>query len=165
MIEINPIKQLNSALCGPACIQAILKYYSVDLSQEDIARMCDWSYDEGCFDEGMVKAIKSVGFEAEVHNNCEWTELEYCVRNKIPAMVDWWSSDQTDQGNGHESIVVDISPEKIKLMDPWDGKYVEIERYNFERNWFDFRHKYISADPKNLIVRQLIAVYPKRLSL
>jgi len=51
--------------------------------------------------------------------------------------------------------------ENIYLQDPELGAMRTIKRDDFLRVWFDFKKDYITSW-KDMIIRQLIAVYPKK---
>jgi len=55
-------------------------------------------------------------------------------------------------------VVCGIDDEFIYLQDPEIGKIRKIKKNDFERVWFDFSGELIKPD--ELIIRQMIAVYP-----
>lgn len=164
MINILPYKQSDSSRCGPASIKMILNYYGIDALENTIAKYAKCTYEKGCTNQNMVVAIKKYGLGARIYDNCELKDIEYWIKHHIPVIVDWFAggANVDDISMGHSSIVVDIDRETIYLMDPSVGQMSSIKREEFNSVWFDWHsHKTIST--KNLVARQIIVVFPKRL--
>ncbi len=167
MIDVPRIKQPDTSLCGPTVIKSILAFNRIDATVEEIAKQCDHVYEVGCDDKGMVKAFKYYGFATIVKDNSSLEDLEYWNKHHIPVIVDFFfgGSDVSIMPDGHSGIIVDIDKEFVYLLDPSTANVLTILRDDFLRVWFDWRQKLISAEKKNLVIRQLIVAYPKRLAI
>lgn len=164
MINVLPYKQSDSSRCGPACIKMVLNYYGIDALENTIAKYAKCTYEKGCTNENIVVAIKKYGLWAKIYNNCELKDIDYWMKHHVPIIVDWFAggSNVDDISNGHSSVVVDIDREKVYLMDPSVGQVSSINRKEFEQVWFDW-HTHHTISAKNLVTRQIIVIFPKRL--
>lgn len=145
----------------------ILYYYHIDTTEEEIAKRCNHTYKLGCYDTDMKAAIESYGLGCIIQNDSTLDDIKYWLDHNIPVIVDWFSpglnSGLEDMPNGHSSVVVELDKEKIYLLDPEIGEKRGIPHEDFLRVWFDWKEPLISADPKNLVIRQIMVAYPKKL--
>lgn len=162
-----PFKQSDSSRCGPAVIKMVLGYYGVDALEEEICKRCELTYELGCTDIQMKKAIESFGFGCSIFNNSTLGDIEYWIRHHIPIIVDWFTPGINpgleDMPNGHSSIVVGIDRERVYLLDPEIGAVRSVAREEFMRVWFDWRKDPVITSWDDMVVRQMIITYPKRL--
>jgi len=167
MINVQHFRQTDSSRCGPAVVKMLLNYYGIEATEDELCKRCDHSYELGCEDVGMIKAFQSYDLAVKVYNNCTLEDLEYWIQHHIPVIVDWFASGATieDCANGHSSIVVDIDREYVYLLDPTDPKIYSIKRDDFLRVWFDWRRSPFITKWEEMILRQIIVPFPKRLAI
>jgi predicted double-glycine peptidase len=163
MINITPFKQTDDSRCGPACIKMILNHYNIEVSEDEVCLRCNHTYELGCTDYQMKKAIESYGLKCRIDNNCTFRDIEDWVKQyEIPVIVDWFTPGVNpslgDMGNGHSSIV-DIDSDYIYLMDPELGDIRKIQREEFLRVWFDWREDSYLQRCDDLVLRQIIVIY------
>lgn len=166
MIDVPAIKQSDSSRCGPAAVKMILSYYGIDATEDELCIKCGHTFDKGCTDKGMIKAFQSYGLSAKIYNNCSIEDIEYWIRHHVPVIVDYFAGGTSVDimPDGHSGIIVDIDKEAVYLLDPWSAKVLTIYREDFIRVWFDFRDSFIYSW-KDMVLRQLIVAYPKKLNL
>lgn len=165
MLEIIPFKQSDGSRCGPAVIKMILYYYGIDALEDEICKRCNHTYELGCDDLGMKQAFESYDLAVKIYNNSTLADLEYWIKHRVPVVVDWFSTASSEETpNGHSSVVVNIDENNVYLMDPEIGKVRSISRDDFLRVWFDWKitSPYLTS-LDDMILRQMIIVYPKRL--
>lgn len=165
MISVPHIQQGDSSRCGPTGVKMILKHYDIDATEDELCVKCNHSYDKGCTAEGMVKALKSYGLSAKIYNNSSLEDIEYWIKHHVPVIVDWFASGSTPDEipDGHTGIVVDIDKEMIYILDPRSAKVLTFDRQDFLQVWFDWKGTGPIKTWKDMILRQLIVAYPKRL--
>lgn len=165
MINVPPIKQSDSSRCGPAGVKMILKYFDIDATEQEICDRCSHTYDKGCTNEAMVKAFKSYGLSSKIFNNCSLEDIEYWIKHHIPVIVDYFASGLSVEEipDGHTGIVVDIDKESIYILDPRTARVLSFDRHNFLQVWFDWKGVGPIRAWKDMVLRQLIVAYPKRL--
>lgn len=167
MINISPFKQSDSSLCGPAVIKMILSYYGIDALESEIAIRCEHNYKEGCTDLQMKAAIESYGLAVNIYNDSTLESLEYWLQHHIPIIVDWFTpgtgSGLEEMPDGHSGIVVEIDKEKVYLLDPEIGQIRNIDREDFMRVWFDWKHDPYIKNFENMVIRQAMIAYPHQL--
>lgn len=151
-------------MCGPASLKMVLGYYGVEKSEAELAKLCGTDPDLGTDDISIKKVAEGFGFNAEIHNNSAFEDIQKWLDKKVPVIVNWFTRGRTDYDiaevpDGHLSVVVGLDDESIYLQDPEIGELRKISRDDFMKVWFDFKGKRINSWG-DLIIRQLIAIYP-----
>ncbi len=162
LLPVKPFQEtLHQGMCGPASLKIIFDYYGVEKTEKEIAKMCGTTK-LGTGYKPMKRVAESLGFKVERKNNSSFKDIESWLNKKVPIIVDWFTRGRGDYddsmvADGHLSVVVGLDSKFIYLEDPEIGKLRKIDRDDFMKVWFDFSGKYIN--PKELIIRQIIAIY------
>ncbi len=133
MITIKPVEQSNNYNCGAAALESLLGFYDVSYDHRDLEKLCESSPEHGTSPEGLIKGIESLGIKS-IQEISSWEKLESHIKNQTPVMVEWYS-DFIEPGDGHYSVVFDISTEEIYLMDPEIGKTRVLKKDDFLKRW------------------------------
>ncbi len=161
-VDLNPFQEtLGKSMCGPASLKIVLEYYGLSKTEQELYHLCGTDPELGTNDQGIKKAAEELGFQVEIINHSSYQEIEGCLKQGIPVIVDWFTrgrSDYTDSDicDGHYSVVSGLDEVNIYLQDPEIGRERVIDREDFLTVWFDFTGKYI--DPEELIIRQIIVI-------
>lgn len=164
LLEVSPFQEtLNSGMCGPASLKIILSYYGIEKSEKELAGLCETKKNLGTNDRGIKNAAESLGFKVKIKNKSNFKDIENWLDKEIPLIVNWFTRGRRDYSDeavpdGHYSVVIGLDSKHIYLQDPEIGKIRRLKREDFMSVWFDFTGKYIS--PKELLIRQIIAIYP-----
>lgn len=162
MLKVSSFKQTDSSRCGPACVKMVLGYYGIMATENQVAKKCNWTFEKGCDNMDMVKALNSYGLKSILQTDCTYEDIQKCIKKKIPVIVDWFTHgvnpSTTIMANGHASVVVGLDNDNIFLIDPEDGKQRSIPRKEFMRVWFDWRGKESEFISKweDMVVRGMI---------
>jgi predicted double-glycine peptidase len=156
---------LRSGTCGPASLKMVLAYYGVEKEEAELVRMCRTDPRVGTDDDGIRRAAEALGFVVKIKNESSIADVEKYLRRGIPLLVNWFSRGRPDYGlsevaDGHYSVVVGLDKEHIYLQDPEIGRLRTLGIPDFLRVWFDFKGEQVESW-SDMIVRQLIAVYPR----
>jgi len=135
-IKLKKVKQ-SSGLCGPASLSSLLDFYGVKMSERELASLCGSSKAYGTEPEDMLRVLKNLGFKAKAKPNGTWAELKKLVSEGTPVLVNWWS-DFSSPADGHYSLVYNVTPETIYLMDPEIGGYRHMGKERFMSQWYDY---------------------------
>ena len=163
ILKLKPFQEtLNASMCGPASLKIVLKYYGVEATEKELAKLAGHSSDLGVDDKGLARAAKHFGFKVKIKNNSSFKDLEKWLDQKVPVIVNWFTRGRKDYSDsdiadGHYSVAAGLDGKFIYLQDPEIGKIRKLERDDFMAVWFDFRGEYIK--PNELIIRQIIAIY------
>lgn len=162
MIELTHFRQSDSSRCGPACVRMVLDYYGIDDTENNVANACNWSYESGCDNEGMVRALGKYGVGAKLVK-ASIADLRYWVKHHIPVIVDFFDIgwQLSDLPNGHSAVLVDIDREKVYLCDPAVSEIRAIGVDEFARCWFDWKENVLDS-PNQMTLRQIIVPYPNK---
>jgi predicted double-glycine peptidase len=150
-------------MCGPASLKIVLNYYNIEKTERELAELMGKTED-GTDEKGFAKAAEDLGLDIEIQNESSFADIQKWIDKSIPVIVDWFTRGRADYSDseiadGHYSVVAGLDEKFIYLQDPEIGGIREMGKDDFIKVWFDFSGKYIS--PNELIIRQLIAVYPK----
>lgn len=148
------LTQQEKGYCGPATLKIIFDHYGIIKTQEEWAKLSGTTHKDGIQNEGLYKAIKSVGFSYKIIDQASFEDLKKLIQENQTAVVIWWS------GDGHYSPVVDIDDKEITLADPEYKEYRKIDLITFDHLWFDFA-KDNNRNPSDLQLRNILVISPK----
>lgn len=152
MIKYRVCEQ-EEGYCGPATLKILFDYYGIVKSQEEWAKLSETTHEDGVQNNGIFKAIKSVGYSYRVLKEASFDDIRRLIAQKQTIIVIWWS------GNwGHYSLVADISRKTITLADPELGCFRRMGLKRFDHFWFDFA-KDFKRKVGDLQLRNLIWIY------
>lgn len=159
-LQLRPTEQVEERVqatgwtCGPASLRAVLAFYGVDATEEEIGEKAATDTN-GTNNEGLVAAARAFGFEAEAFEDAEFEQLVDLVgRQGIPVIVGWYT---TDGGvDGHYSVVKRADDMHVLLMDPQMGDR-EMPSEDFRSLWFSFDD---TDEVRGLHRHEMVVVYP-----
>jgi predicted double-glycine peptidase len=167
LLLIQPFQEtLHAGMCGPASLKMVLAYYGTEKTEAELAKLCGTDPELGTNDAGIKSAAESLGFNAEIRNDSSFDDIRQWFDKKVPVIVNWFTRGRIDYPDsevpdGHLSVVVGLDDDYIYLQDPEIGTLRKIARDDFMKVWFDFKSEYITSWD-DMIVRQLIAIYPNK---
>jgi len=167
LLAVKPFQEtLHGGYCGPASLKMVLGYWGINKSEEEVAVACNRDPNLGTDDMSLKKAAESYGLKVEIENNSSFDSIQRWLDRKVPIIVNWFTRGRSNYGeeevpDGHYSVVVGIDDIYIYLQDPEIGGLRKLERDDFMRVWFDFKSAHINSW-EDIIIRQIIAVYPKK---
>ncbi len=153
MLNVKPHLQY-AGLCGPACLHMVLKYFGLEKSDKELAKLCGANAKTGTTAAQIITAAKKLGFKAFYKDFSSIAEIKKYIDKKIPVIVDWFSID-----DGHYSVAVKIDAKFIYLQDPDLNKINKIDLETFQRIWFDFEAP-ILRKKQDIFIRRLIVIHP-----
>ena len=163
-LQIKPFQEtLYAGMCGPASLKMVLAYYRVEKSESELAQLTHTDADLGTTAQELARIAGYFGFQSEIREYCELSDIELWLEKGVPVIVDWFTrgrddySDDIASADGHYSVVCGINDTHIFLQDPEIGGVRKMQREVFRRVWFDFSGECIHPD--ELIIRQLVAIY------
>jgi ABC-type bacteriocin/lantibiotic exporter with double-glycine peptidase domain len=155
----------SRAMCGPACLKIVFRFFGRHVSESHIAKACRTSSKTGTTGSNLVKAAQRFGFDAELVDHSDFRTIAKWLRMGVPVIVDWMSTISSGRGCapmacGHYSVVCGLDSEYIVLQDPAIGRRRRVSRSSFLRVWYDFKLLFPkTAD--DLIIRRAIVVVSK----
>lgn len=166
LLPVQPFQEtLHMASCAPATLKMLLTYWDLpgkERTDIDLGYDLGTDPDLGTTNEAFIAALPRFGLEADVTYEASFDDIARALESNIPVVVDWFSpgrADKTDSemADGHYSIVVGLDDTHIAIQDPETGGLRTIERKDFYRAWFDFKHEYITTWD-DMVVRWMAAV-------
>lgn len=156
ILKVPHYLQSDDSTCGPASLRMVFAYYGKEYSEEDIAQICDHTYELGCKSEDMACAAEALGFKVYMKNNSTIEEVCQLLDVNVPVIVDWFCGDPPE---GHSSVVIGHNDDNLFILDPYLEEMRVVSKFDFRRCWFDFYETPIT--PQNLYVGQIIVIRPK----
>lgn len=155
---------LHSGMCGPASLKMVLGYWGISKTEKKLAELLNTQTNLGTSDSDLKRVAEALGLKVEVVNFSSLEDISSWLDKKVPVIVNWFTRGRSDYSDsevpdGHYSVVVGLGSEYIYLQDPEIGTLRKVGREDFLKVWFDFRGEQITSW-KEMIVRQLIAIYP-----
>jgi predicted double-glycine peptidase len=166
MLKIKPFQEtLFRSYCGPAALKILLSYYGVEKSEKELAKLCGTRKELGTDGQGIKRVAESLGLKVKIKNYGNFEDIAGWLNKGVPVIVNWFTRGRADYpdsetADGHYSVAAGLDGKFIYLQDPELGKMRKIKRADFMRVWFDFKGAYLKKD--ELIIRQLIAIYPRK---
>lgn len=156
-----PYEQSREGYCGPACLKMVLAYYQIDKSEEELVDLTGCTERHGATSEGLLEAAQYCGLEGIIKDRSTLEHLrEIVIEKQVPAIVDWFSMNSQEEGDGHYSVIIGLDTANVYLLDPEGGVERKIKRAIFRRLWFDFPGDYLQ-EPEDIILRRMIVLYPE----
>lgn len=121
--------QSSGATCSPAASVMLLRLYDVAASEGELAYLSGTSLfgtDAHAMARALQQKVGPLGWRVEVRR----TDYDSALRRKRPFVAHVEGST-----SGHALLVEGMSPEKVIVRDPADGKLKQAARADFERMW------------------------------
>lgn len=141
---VPDIRQGANYSCGAAALQAVLRYWGIDIEEDKLIKLLKTSPEYGTNERDIVRVAKKMGLKAEFKDNITLEDLERSIHEGIPVIVDcqsWgstcsnksWADDWRD---GHYMVVIGIDEDNVYLEDPYIlGSRGFIPRQEFVERW------------------------------
>ena len=168
--KIKIYEQERSSTCGPAALRTFLSYFKIFKTEKQLVRLCKTTKAEGTGPNKMIEALEQLSFKTH-HGSWAsgkkcWKILDHYINKmKLPVIVDWFST--FGHGwDGHYSVVLKLTRDRITLADPEfhskKERMHDISWRNFLTAWFDFNGDYVKRS--DLFARWWLTGYPAPLS-
>jgi len=132
-IKLKKVKQ-SSGMSGPASLSSLLYFYGVKMSERELASLCGSSKGYGTEPDDMLRVLKNLGFKAKAKADGTWSEIKKLVLDGTPVLVNW-ESDSPKPKDNHYSLVYNVTPETVHMMDPEIGGYRRLGKERFMGLW------------------------------
>ena len=137
--EVKPIKQ-KKMMCGPTCLEIVLKYYGKEYSQKELKKLLGSSILMGTTNSKMIEISKKLGFKSQFKFNSSIEEIKELISKKIPPIVGWI----TPEGASHYSVIQGIDKNYIFIVDPELNKIRRFKIEDFLERWLDVNWEKLS---------------------
>lgn len=136
-------EQERDFTCGPAVLRMILAYFGVSVSEEHLSQEVHTGHAYGTHHRWLIEAPCHHGLHTYVHDHATLAQIERFLEDGCPVVVHFLNSDDND---GHYSVIVGIDDTDVIFNDPWPplGKEFRLPRGEFERRWHDEKNRFPS---------------------
>lgn len=129
---IKPIKQ-KRRICGPACLEIVLRYYKKGVGQDKLKKLLGSTYLKGTTNENMIRVSRELGFKASYKTGSSIADIKKLIKKRVPVIVGFF----TKRGGSHYSVVQGIDEKFIFIADPDLNEISKFKIKDFEARWFD----------------------------
>lgn len=143
--NVPDTRQSANYSCGATALQAVLKYWGIDIEEDKLIKLLNTSPDYGTNERDIVRVAKKMGLKAKLKDNITLEDLERSVHEGIPVIVDcqsWRCSKHSNKSwsddwrHGHYMVVIGIDENNVYLEDPYIlGSRGFIPRQEFVERW------------------------------
>jgi len=142
---LKQTRQATEYSCGASALQSVLSYWGKDVDEEDLMKILGTNPEVGTYPDDIVRAARSLGFEAEVKDNLTVDDVEASTNRGIPVIIlgqAWVSRKASDASpadswaDGHYMVALAVDRDYVYFEDPFVrmGKGF-IPRKDFEAQW------------------------------
>lgn len=146
--------------CGPKALQAVLRYYGIDVRAEILIKYAKTDDKEGTLSSNMVNVLKRFKMKIEV-KGMTIDDLIYYIDKKTPVIIllQAWGPKGVDYSNdfenGHWVIVIGYDKSRIIFEDPYSFKRTFLKKEELKKRWH-------SKENNKKILNYGIAVFGKK---
>lgn len=140
------VRQSTDYSCGPSALQAVLAYYGIEATEEQLIREAKTDPAIGAEMENLAEVAEHRGLKAKVCEDCRLEDLERELAMGYPVIVlnqSWreqvdgpWSE---EWDSGHYVIVIGMDAGRVYVEDPsLKGSRGWLPRQEFVERWHDW---------------------------
>lgn len=150
--------------CGPRCLVYIERRQGRELSLKQASELCETTR-AGTYPEGLVNALRKLGYRAKLQQNLTWGKLREFLRKKRIIVVDWWTVLNAPEGpvtppDGHWSVVESMTRNSITLYDPDPEQVITLPKSFWMAHWFDYNQD--ESGRHDMLQSAVVAYWPQR---
>ncbi len=146
VLNVPDTRQSTNYSCGAAALQAVLAYYGIQETEEDLMEKLGTTPDQGTRPEAILRVAQSYGLQAELRQNVSLEDLARETAAGRPVIVDAqaWREDslvpwKDRWEDGHYMVAVGVDSKNVYLEDPsLDYSKGFIPREQFMERWHDY---------------------------
>jgi len=126
---LSRARQGTEDTCGPSALQAVLRYWGKDVSEDEIAKLAGTTPEVGTFPEDLVRSARALGFKAEAREGLTLDEVQAFTAAGHPmiALAQVWlsatglggKSVEEEWDSGHCIVVLGADKDYVYLQDPY----------------------------------------------
>lgn len=154
-MKIKPLKQKDEISCGPTSIEMVLRYFGMDQTFEEIAKVSQYKKKIGLSNKDLVTTLANFGLKTKEITNATWGTLKKISENKNNIVIVSWMKNGYI---GHFSVVQQVTENKIIIADPQDGKNETMEKIVFMRLWMDYDEMWYPKKNTDIQLRWMCVV-------
>lgn len=129
--------QAEDSFCGPASLAWAAKEQGVNISQYELAKIMETTYEDGTSHGAMVEGAHAIGLMVMVVNGADLKDLQH-MRDKGFSVIVNWMSGPKDLEDGHYSNFIEYKGGVVSLNDCSEGGMIRgMTGEEFNGRWYD----------------------------
>lgn len=137
---VPPVAQAKTYTCGPSALLAVCERFGVGATEQSLEEMLGTTSEDGTPPDAMLACCQLLDLDCEAKDGMTVEDLAVEVAKGNPVIVCMQAIGDPADGwdEGHWTVVIGVTPEKVLLHDPAPGKDVSVTREEFEQRWHDY---------------------------
>lgn len=158
------LRQFSSYDCGASCLQGVLIYYGIDVSESDLVKIAKTNGRIGTTPSGLKRVVKKFRLKFK-EGEMDADKLKKFIRKKIPiiVLIQAWKKNvhnwKKEWHSGHFVVSVGFDKDRMYFDDPYCPFRTYLSFEELEERWKDLMK--INGKEKKLI-KYGIAIYGKK---
>ena len=134
-LDLRPLKQGTPYTCVAACLRAVLDYYGLTHSEDEVARVCNTDAAGATLTEAAAGA-ESLGLTVLYISHGTLDMMIDWLQRNVPVIVGL-AADELAHGatGGHAVVVCGIEGAHVLFLDPMLGAECRLDLVTFMRAW------------------------------
>ena len=110
LLNVRPFQEtLYKGWCGPAVLKMVLKFYGIQKSESELAKLAGTTKNRGTTAFQMTRIFKRFGLKVKIKNDSSFADIKKYLKKNIPVIVDWYTRGRSDYADsaiaeGHYSL-------------------------------------------------------------
>lgn len=139
ILPVGTFRQ-TAGFCGPAALKIVLDYLQLDLSEKELARLCQTTSKKGTDPNKMVTAARTLGLRAFQKEGMTVGEVKRYIKSGTPVIANFQL--KPPKGEGHYAVLIGYSRNTFVLSDPQENQgYREVKIGDFMRMWYELEDR------------------------
>jgi ABC-type bacteriocin/lantibiotic exporter with double-glycine peptidase domain len=131
------LAQQTNYTCGPTAMSYALHEQGIEMSEQELAKAMGTTPQMGTDQAEMVSFVENLGLDYCQHDSYDSLEaLERRKKDGYSIILDYLAGPNLET-DGHYVVFEGLTADRIKVLDPSDGKYKSLSRAKFIRRWVD----------------------------
>jgi predicted double-glycine peptidase len=144
--------------CGPACLSMVLRYWGLNITQQEIAEEIYDPESQGTATEFMATYARERGFEVEdFHGSID--DIKSWLRDGVPLIVIQKFVVMSEDLHYRVVVGYNESSQTIITYDPEEGQNYTLTYTTFSDLWETSSNRTIAVTPSNTVLREAIREY------
>ena len=132
-LSVPYVRQNADYLCGPACIEMLVRWRGGEANQNEIAKLVQAAPDHWTDNDLLAAAAQKLGVRASAHDGSSIQEIRDAIYRGAPVVVNYI---EQEAGDGHFAVVIGYDGDELILHDPWHGPDFRIAADDFASRWY-----------------------------
>lgn len=137
VLPVRHFEQEKSYSCGAAALRIVAQFFGDRYSEEDLAKLCGTTEQNGTDPKGIVSAAKSLGYKVIWKEGWEASHVIDHLKKGIPMIANYQQTHE--RGDGHYAVIIGYTKNReFILSDPAASVgFTKMKTKDFMAHWYE----------------------------